>query len=175
MNFAISLLLGMMPEVLYLTIFISKYKKLEKNRIKLFLLLAVGYVLLVMISQYKLIFYICYIAYSYIVLKLVTKTHIIDLFMNSIAYAFMTLLSYFCYYLFKNYWMAFSINRTILLLSPLLLGELIRKFYCYYQTLWDVKREAKIKSITVRNVSLLVINMLILVMNAVMIYLINKL
>lgn len=175
MYFVISLLLGMFPEVLFLTLFISKYKNIVKNKIKLFLLLMFGYIIFVMIIQYKLLFYIFYIIYSFLVIKLLTKTHIIDLFVNSIAYIIMTLLSYCCYYFISNYWIAFGINRIILLLLPLILGDSIRRFYCFYQRLWDIKKEAKIKSITVRNISLFFINLLILVMNVIMIFLINKL
>lgn len=173
MKFIISLLLGMMPEVLFLTLFIVFFRNIEKKRVKLFLLLLLGYLALIIVVKFQLLFYIAYIVYSYLIVKWLYKAHIIDFFVISLSYAYMTLISFGCFKLINDYWVAFAINR-ILLFTPLLFRSKIRLFYEKYKSLWNINKNAKIKSITVRNISLVFINILIAIMNAIMIFLISQ-
>lgn len=171
-NFIISLILGMLPEVLFLSLFIIYFRKLESKRLKLFLLLVVGYIALVMLCRYQLLFYMAYIIYSYLTLKKLYKAHIIDLFVISLGYAYLTLISFACFKLIDNYWIAFVVNRIVLFV-PLLFKNKIRLLYEKYKSLWNINRNSKIKSITIRNISLVFINMMIVLMNAIMIITIN--
>ena len=61
MNFIISLLLGMLPEVIYITAMTSYLEGIKAKRIRLFLLNCLGYIVLIMICRFELIFYIAYI------------------------------------------------------------------------------------------------------------------
>lgn len=164
-NFIVSLLLGMLPEVLYLSLFIICFRKIESKKFKLFMLLTIGYIALVMMCRYQFLFYIAYIIYSYLIIKLLYKSHIIDLFVVSVGYVYLTLISFVCFKLFNNYWLAFTINR-IMLFFPLIFKTKIRLFYEKYKSLWNINKGAKIKSITIRNISLVIINLLILILNA---------
>ena len=164
-NFIVCLLLVMLPEVLYLSLFIICFRKIENKRFKLFALLTIGYIALVMMCRYQFLFYIAYIIYSYLIIKLLYKSHIIDLFVVSVGYVYLTLISFVCFKLFNNYWLAFAINR-IMLFSPLIFKTKIRLFYEKYKSLWNINKGAKIKSITIRNISLVIINLLILILNA---------
>lgn len=164
LNFIVSLLIGMLPDVLFLTFFISKFKGKTDKKLKLFIFLMIGYVLLIMICRYQLMFYIAYIIYSFVVVKKLYKAHIIDLFVISIGYAFMTLLSFACAKLIPNYWAALVINR-ITEFTPLLLGNNLNKLYMKYKGLWNINKNSKVKSITIRNISLVIVNAFILIMN----------
>lgn len=172
MNFIISLLFGMLPEVLFLTWFIVCFRNIKEKKLKLFISLMLGYVALIMICRYQLLFYIAYIIYSYIIVKSIYKAHIIDLFVISFGYAYLTLISIGCFKIINNYWIAFVVNRVILF-APLLFKTTISKLYKMYKNLWNINKDAKIKSITVRNISLVMVNIMIFIMNVVMVITIN--
>jgi hypothetical protein len=163
----------MMPEVIFLTWFIICFRDIKEKRSKLFIFLIIGYITLIMLFRYQLLFYIAYIIYSYVLIKKLYKAHIIDLFVISLGYAYMTIISFACFKLINDYWVAFIINRIILFI-PLLFGSIIKMFYKKYKILWNINKDAKIKSITIRNISLVVINLMIVIMNFIMIFLINK-
>lgn len=63
MIYIISMLLGMIPEVLYFTLAIIYTKNIKTKRIKLFLLIALSYILCIMIIKYELLFYVLFIFY----------------------------------------------------------------------------------------------------------------
>ena len=164
-NFIISLIVGMFPEVLFLTLFISNIKDKKEKRLKLFSLLMLGYIALVMLCRYQLIFYVVYIVYSYIITKKVYKAHIIDLFVISTAYAYLTLISFICIKIINNYWLALIVNRIVLFV-PLLIKDKIKLIYIKYKKIWNINKNSKVKSITIRNISLVIINALIIALNS---------
>lgn len=172
MNFIISLLVGMLPEVLFLTFFIICFRDVKSEKLKLFIFLMLGYIGLIMICRYQLWFYIGYIIYSYLIVKKLYKAHIIDLFVISITYAYMTLISFICFKLISNYWVAFVINRMVLFV-PLLFNNSIKTMYKGYKSLWNINKDAKVKSITIRNISLVLVNLMIFIMNIIMVITIN--
>ena len=164
-NFIISLLLGMFPEVLYFTMFIVLCKDIKGKRIKLFLLLALGYILLIMLCRYQFIFYVAYIIYSYLVLKFLYKAHISDIFVCSVGLGYMTI-SAFVGSLFMefNYMLSYLISRIILFSIFILKGK-FNKTYSSYLNLWNRGDNKKIKSITLRNISLVLLNLVIVLFN----------
>lgn len=164
-NFIVSLLLGMFPEVLYFTLFMSYAKDKKEKRIKLFILLAIGYIILIMICRYQYIFYLAYIIYGFLILKWLYKSHISDIFIFSLSFSYVSLLSYIMYeFLGNNYYLAFIIDR-ILLFVPIIFKKYLRIFYVKYMLLWNKNDKSKIKSITLRNISLLLFNLMILLFN----------
>lgn len=172
-NFIISIVLGLIPEVLYLTLFISGVKDKKEKKLKLFMFLVLGYILLIMICRYQLLFYVLYIIYAFIVVKKLYKAHIIDLFIISLAYIYMTFASFISYKLTSNYYIAYIIHLIILYII-FIFNNKLKIFYKIYKKLWNVSKDNKIKSITLRNVSLLIINIMIILMNAIMLFLISR-
>lgn len=164
-DFIISLFLGMLPEVLYFTLSILFVKDIKKNRLKLFSLLAIGYILLIMICRYQLLFYLGYIVYVYMVLKKLYKSKVIDLFVVSVISAYLTLMSFISFKLVDNYVFACILNRALLFIPTCLLNYRLNDFYNIYCRLWDRRKGNKVKSITVRNISLVFINTLIVIFN----------
>lgn len=164
-DFIVGLLMGMLPEVLYFTLSICFVKDIQKNRLKLFSLLAVGYIVLIMICRFQLLFYLGYIVYVYVVLKKLYKSKIIDLFIVSVISAYLTLTSFISFKLIDTYMLAYLVNRLMLFIPIFLLNYKLNDFYNVYYILWDRREGNKIKSITVRNISLVFINMLIVIFN----------
>lgn len=168
-NFIISLFLGMLPEVLYFTLSILFVKDIKKNRLKLFSLLAIGYILLIMICRYQLLFYLGYIVYVYIVLKKLYKSKVIDLFVVSVISAYLTLMSFLSFKLIDTYMLAYVIDRLLLFIPICLLNYRLNDVYNIYCRLWDRYDGSKVKSLTVRNVSLTLTNIFIVLLNVAVI------
>lgn len=164
MNFVISIFLGLLPEVLYFTLFLVYTKEIKTKRLKLFLLLAIGYIALIMICRFQFLFYIAYIIYSYLILKLLYKSHIIDLFVYLISFSYLIIISTLCALIISNYNIAYLLNR-ILLFLPFIFKNKFNLFYNLYCSLWNRNDNAKIKSITLRNISLVFINTIIVMLN----------
>lgn len=160
-NFILSLILGMIPEVLYFTLFLKFTKDIDKHIVKLFVLLAIGYVALIMICRYQLMFYLLYIVYGYLVLKVLYKSEIIDIFVYSLAFCYISLLSLIMYFVLDNYLVAYIINR-LLLFVPFIFHKNLRNLYLKYRYMWNRHKDNKIKSITIRNSSLLMTNSMII-------------
>lgn len=180
MYYISSIFLGLIPEVLYFTLFLIYTKNIKEKRVKLFLLISLAYTLTVFIKQYILAYYISFIVLVYLILKLLykQKTQIIDVFVISISTIYLTILSYICFLFLKddmsNYWTLYTIDRIFLLLVFVFKNKfnILYKKYC---KLWNRndKEKRPIKSITLRNVSLIIINIAIVLMNILAISIIN--
>ena len=164
-NFIVSLLLGMLPEVLYLTLFLIYCKDIKEKKLKLFCLLAIGYIALIMICQYQFIFYIAYIIYSYLILKWLYKAHISNLFICSIGLSYMTLIAMIGYALLNSNYIVYYIVARILLYSIFIFKNKLNKLYNIYLECWNKGDNKRIKSITLRNISLVILNILIIILN----------
>lgn len=172
-NFIISLFLGMFPDILYLTLFISFAKNLKEKRIKLFILLAIGYILLIMICQYQFLFYIVYIIYAFLILKLLYKSNICDFFLCSVALFYMTIISYVGYMLLSwNYALYYIVERLVVY-SIFIFKNKFNLVYNKYLGLWNRHENRKIKSITLRNSSLLFINSFIIILDLIIMYIVS--
>lgn len=172
MYYLISILFGLIPEVLYFTLFLIYTKNIKEKRIKLFLLISIAYFLCMLVQQYNVIYYILLIALVYIIMKILykNKTQIIDVFVFSLSTVYLTLLSYLGFILFNddlsNYYTLYTIAR-ILLFVPFIFKNKFNLLYKKYCKLWNRndKEKRPIKSITLRNISLIIINIVIFFMN----------
>lgn len=176
----LSIFLGLIPEVLYFTLFITYCKNIKEKRIRLFLFISLAYVLCMFIQKYKIFYYVLFIALIYWIMKIVykEKTQIIDVFVISISLIYITLISYFCFNFLNddlsNYYLLMFIARVILYL-PFLFKKYFNIIYKKYCKLWNRNAEEirPIKSITLRNISLITINIAIFFMNLYAISVIN--
>lgn len=172
MQLLISIILGMLPEVLYFTMFLIYTKNIKEKRLGLGILISVAYILCMFVQRYQIIYYILFVALVYLILKILykEKTQIIDVFVISFSTILLTLLSYI-YFLIKdnvNYYAYLVINRLCLFL-PFIFKDKLNIFYKKYCKLWNRndKEKRPIKSITLRNISLIIINLLIFIINVV--------
>ena len=180
MNFItiiLSIVLGLIPEILYFTLFIIYTKNIKEKRIKLFFLLSLVFILL---NNYSIINYVIFIVLSYIILKLLykKKTQIIDIFIIDIGLLYLTLVSFITSRFINNnyvmYYIMMLINR-ILLFLPFIFKNKFNILYKKYYSLWNRNYDKKqpIKSITLRNISLFILNSSIFLINIAIIYVIN--
>lgn len=178
MYYLLGILLGLIPEVLYFTLFICYTKDIKEKKIKLGLLISVIYVICILLDMYKILYYTLFMFLIYLVLKLLYKkqVQIIDLFVVGIAEGYLALLSLLIYFPKNNfqYYICYIINR-ILLILPFIFRKKFNIIYKKYCSLWNRNYEKKqpIKSITLRNISLLSINLIILLINIIIIYILE--
>lgn len=175
MYYIISILLGLLPEVLYFTMFLVYTKNLKEKKIKLFLLISIAYFLCLLIQKYKTLYYILFVVLVYLILKLLykEKSQIIDIFAFSISTIYLTLLACICAIILKNDYSNYFLYYSLYFISRVLLfGIFIFKnkfniIYKKYCNLWNRNDNIKrpIKSITLRNVSLIMINVSIFILN----------
>lgn len=174
MSFILSLLLGLLPEVLYFTLFLVYTKNLKVKRVKLFSLISIVYILCMLIQRYKIIFYMLMVISMYFILKLLykNKTQIIDIFIISAGSLWLTFTSAILFLFldknYSNYYLLYIINR-MMLFAPFIFKNKFNIWYKKYCNFWNRndKENRPIKSITLRNISLIVINFAIIITNVI--------
>ncbi len=160
----INIFLGLVPEVLFFTLFIISVKKLKEKKVRLFFMIAIIYTACVMIIRYKIIFYFLFLFLLYGGLKILykKKIEIIDISIFSLAMLYITIVSALSYVCIKedesNYWYFYFLAR-VLLFAPFILKSKFNLAYEYYRSIWNINDKG-IKSITVRNISVIVMAVL---------------
>lgn len=176
----LTIFVGMLPEVLYFTMFIKYAKDISEKKIKLFLFMVLVYILCILVSQYKTLYYVAFIFLTYLILKLLykNKVQITDIFLISLAYMYLAINSYICFQFvsndLSNYYFIAIINK-ILLFIPFIFKNKFNLLYVKYKSLWNRNDKIKrpIKSITLRNISLICLNIFIFLANLILIYISN--
>lgn len=174
-NFILSLILGVGLDSLYYYLYLSKIKKIKNKRLLLYILIFIGYVFLFMILRYNLYLYLIFYIYIYLILKFNYKSQINDFFITVFLDIFYISISALCFFLIKNYLLALLIDK-LLLFVPLLFMDKIKFLYKKYCNFWNRSFDNKppIKSLTLRNCSLVCFNLIILISDLLLIYLIRK-
>lgn len=164
-NFLFSILVGTIPDCLFFTFFIIFTKKLTSKKILLFFLILIGYIIFLMICRYNLLLYVLFIIHIYLVLKLLYKSEIIDIFVVVSAYIYMIACCVLGALLTPiNYWVGALVNK-LLLLTIIFFKEKLHNIYIKFANNWNRHIGAKIKSITIRNISILTLNIMIVVLD----------
>ena len=179
-NFVVSLLLGMLPEVLFFTMYLIYVKDIKEKKFKLFFLIMFIYILCIMIIRFKILYYISFIALVYAILKILYKknTQIIDTFVFSIAFSYLCFIGFITSRFVNNsyilYYIMYLLNRLLLFISFLFKNKfyiLYKKYYSLWNRNYDKKQP--IKSITLRNISLFSLNIFIFIMNIISVSMTN--
>lgn len=180
MFYLLSIIFGLVPDVLYFTLFLIFTKNLKEKRLKLFLLISISYFLCILVQMWQFIFYMLFMICIYLSLKLLykRKTQIIDIFVIGISYLWQTILSGILLICLKNnilnYYILYVIIRIILFM-PFIFKDKFNLLYKKYCKFWNRndKEKRPIKSVTLRNISLILFNSLIFVLNLTIINIIN--
>lgn len=168
----VSILMGLIPEALFFSIFIIGAKGLKKgeNRIALVILFILVFILAGVLFAYNIWLYVILTVLLYLIMKfLIDSAEFIDLFLLTIPYIIISIVGYICYgieILLPNtsvvdYGMVL-INRILLFITLSALYPHLHKWYNSYKKVWNVHKGNKIKSITVRNISILICNTVII-------------
>lgn len=180
MRFLLGLLFGMIPEVLYFTLFLTISKNIKEKRLKLFGLLCIAYIICLLLQRCVILYYMLLIALIFISMKFLykKKVQIVDIFLIGVSYLWLAILSFilmkFVNEDMSNYMFVYVIQR-ILLFIPFIFKNNFNKIYKKYYKLWNRndKEKRPIKSITLRNVSLILLNGIIFFLNINIIQIIN--
>jgi len=171
MNLLISFTLGMLPEILFYYFYIKEIKDVKNKKLILLLGITIIYILSMIIPR-NFYIYLAFDVVIYFLLKLIYKSEIIDYFIIIFLEIYLLSINYLSFYIVDNYIIAYIINR-LLMFIPLLFRKKLKKFYINYRRLWnrnDNDKERKIKSITLRNISLILLDMLIVTIYLTLIY-----
>lgn len=171
------ILFGMIPEVLFFTMYLIYTKNIKENKGKLFALISILYFILILLIPYKLVFYIIFIFGVYGILKILYKNKAdkIDIFMFAFGTAYISIISYICLIFLdnqlNNYILLYLIDRAMLAI-PFLFRKSFNKIYLKYRSFWNRRKrneynenEKRPRAITLRNISVIAINLIIIFMN----------
>lgn len=161
----VSILLGILPESVFFTLFIIFAKQLKKRRITLFLMIFTLDVITGWLFAFTIYYHLTFVIGTYIALYLLYRSQIIDMFLITSASLVLAVFGYLCFYGISNYEVAFVANRISILLFLFIIHGKLNAFYSEYKKIWNRTENAKIKSITVRNVSCVAFNILIFILS----------
>lgn len=118
-SFIPTVIFALIPEVIYFTLFLIFTKNYKNNKIKLFVLLLIGYIIFKKIFPLNIYFQICFTLYVPIILKLLYKDrfHISDVFIFTYSSIFLILIgciSALIHCITNNYILAFIVNRILI-------------------------------------------------------------
>lgn len=163
-------------EPIYFSLFLIIGKDLKKKRLLLTLIMIFEYVMLTNIIEFNVWFQFIYTFLSFINLKVLyrEKAQITDIFLFAAASIILVLLSIFTYvtalYTYNNYMISLVINRILLFSFIFVFRKQIRKLYKEFCSLWNRhSKPNKIKSLTLRNISVISFNVMFWVINLCMV------
>lgn len=173
-------LLGPATEIIYFIMYICCVKDIKEKRLWLSIGITISYLLCITVKRYEIIYYICFIVSMFLVLKILygKKTQLADIFVISVSTIYTTILATISMILitqkYENYYYIFILNR-ILLFLPFIFKDKMNKLYKEYCHLWNRNKAEKrpIKSITLRNITLISANIFIFILNILSIFIIS--
>lgn len=180
----LNIIFGIIPEAIFFSLFIiftKKYNHKIKNLV-FTILMILGYIILKQLLPKNVYCQIIYILYVPLLMFLLyrNKFHISDIFVMSWASILMTLLQVIflpLIYLFgkDSYMVMWILNRIITFALLILFRNKFNKIYKYFISQWNRNRENpnKIKSLTIRNICVISLNISIFILNLCMILISN--
>lgn len=166
----INLILGMLPDVFYNWLFIVKIKEIKDKKVLLFILSFIAYVFCITQIRYELLLYLVLDVIIYLILKSLYKAKITDFFLIIVLDLYLFICSIGCYLLIKNYLLALVIYRIILFI-PLIFKDKLINLYKEYCKLWNRHNiKGKLKSITIRNIVLVLFHIMIVIFHLGLVY-----
>ena len=168
---ALSAIFGLLPESICISLFIVYAKDVRNKRLPLFVSIWIVNLFLMILFAGSIWYHFTFIPSVYGVLFLYNiiryrkKTHFIDIFLILAPCLAISTSSIICYMLIPNYWTALILNRMAIIMLPLLCKKPIAEWYIVYRSLWNRSQNKKIKSITLRNISLIALNLFLLISN----------
>lgn len=176
-----NILLCAIPEVLYFTLFMIFTKNLKDKKFIYFGLMLIQYVILMNLLPYNVWFQLIYTFMSFVILKILYKEKAIitDIFMfaiSSILLIITSVVSYMIvYYTIGIYAVAYILNRILMFGLLFIFKNKLNVIYKKLNNVWNRKSNSKVRSLTVRNISVIVFNVMFYVINFCMIYFITNL
>lgn len=165
-------------EAIYFSLFLIYGKKLKEKRILLLIIMIAEYLLLKNFIQYNVLFQVAYTFMSFVNLKVLykEKSQITDIFLFAAASLILIIISIVCssvVMIAKQVWLYYVmliINRILMFTFVIIFRNKIYNIYKKFCNNWNKNKNNKIKSLTLRNISVIVFNIIFCVINAYMLY-----
>ena len=178
MYFITGILLGTIFEIFFITVMFYKIKGLKDKKILLFIGTFITYFLSGFITSYsynnQYLFYLIFNVIYFFILKIIYKRNIniVDLF---VIYYIEMILNFSCLLLMKiiGYNYVFLFTNRILLIIIMLVSNKFNKLYRFYCYNWNRHKDNKVKSITVRNLTIISCNLMLYIINYFVLYYMN--
>ena len=167
----ISSVINILFEVWFIWKLICKAKDINSQKVVIYIIILISYIISsVMINfTYKNQIYMLLIlaVMIYLFMKIIFKNkfQISDIFLIYYISATILIIAILTQLIFGYTLTALIIDRIILLIIALMLGKYLRKIYKIYLYNWNRGENHKIKSITIRNVSIIIMNLTIFIIN----------
>lgn len=172
MNEIILLLLEKVCEAVYFSLFLIIGKNIKSKRLLLIGIMIFEYLALKHFIHFNVWFQLAYTFMSFVNLKVLyrEKAQVTDIFLFMVASVILILLSVFTYmtalYTYKDYFISLVLNRLLLFGIILIFRNFIRAKYKSFCSLWNRHNKPnKIRSLTLRNISIIVFNLMFCFIN----------
>lgn len=159
-------------EAIYFSLFLIYGKKLKNKRLLLTVIMIGEYLLLKHFISYNVLFQVCYTFMSFINLKVLykEKAQVTDIFLFTTASLLLILISVLSYgiiyFTIKEYIVALILSRIIMFLFLVIVKDKINNIYKHFYKLWNRHNKPnKIKSLTLRNISIIIFNLMFWIIN----------
>ncbi len=170
------IMLGYIPEAIFFTLFLIYTKRIKEKRILLFILMLFEYLLLKYFIKFNVWFQLSYTFMTFLILKILyrEKTNILDIFAfcaSSIILIISSMISYILIlFTIKNFYIALILNRILLFGTFILYKNKLNNIYLKIAKLWNRHNyKNKIRSLTVRNIAIIIFNLSFYLINIGMI------
>ena len=167
-------------EPIYFSLFIIIGKDIKNKRILFTLIMIFQYILLKLYIKFDVSFQFIYTFMTFVTLKVLYKerAQITDIFLFGVASIILIIssvgFSLLIWYTIRNYYVVLVLNRTFIFGFLYFKKNLIRSKYKEFCSLWNRHANPnRIKSLTLRNISIITFNLMFWVLNFCMIYFIN--
>lgn len=163
-------LIALPVEIFYLTMSMCYVKGIKEKRVLFYVLLLITGILYSLIMRWQLWYYLAYIASIFLIMRFLYKSHISDLFVFMIFFAWIAITSYIGFAVSDSIVIGYIVQR-ILMFGIFIFRGKFKDWYKIYRQLWNRRDDKRIKSITLRNISLIFFNAFIVFMNFLLIFL----
>lgn len=164
-------------EPIYFSLFLIMGKDLKNKRVLLTCIMIFEYIMLKQFIHFNVAFQFIYTFMSFVNLKVLykEKAQITDIFLFAVASIILIIISIIVFLVGKrfleSYYTAIIINRLILFSFLYFNRNRIRELYKKFYSHWNRHNNPKtIKSLTLRNISVITFNFMFWVINLCMIY-----
>lgn len=181
MNEFILLILEKVLEAIYFSLFLIFGKDIKNKRLLFIGIMIFQYLVLTTFIEYNVILQITYTFLSFINLKILygDKAQITDIFLFTFASLILILLSISCAIFVPlfgiKYIIMLVINRFLMFLVLFLIKNKIKDLYKKFYSKWNRNKNNNatgIKSLTLRNISIIVFNLMFYIINISLAYII---
>lgn len=177
----LELIIGQIPEAIYFALFMIYAKGLKEKRILFTILMVAEYILLTRFLIYNISFQIIYTFMTFIIMKILykEKSQIIDIFIfteSLILLLIFTVPFLVLNNFINNIYIVCIISKISLFIFFFFIKKYLFKINNKYYKLWNRNdyEKRKIKSLTLRNISIVTFNILFYITNILIIYVSNK-